>query len=213
MPQPGQVRKLNLAQRNVVVQKIQDNPFLNASIVGREFAVNKNTIRKIWMDAGIYHGTAARKPKLTIAQKEARMGYAFENLTRDWSNVVFSDEKTYQTDRHQRLHVYRPRNSRFQERYIQENQRSGRISAGYWGWISRDGPGELVSIGGRLNSNGYVEILEDVLKPTMEISYGGFADMIFMQVSKSQNSLLKTFIKFPSNDLQLSALCSKALIA
>lgn len=41
------------------------------------------------------------------------MGYALENLTRDWSNVIFSDEKTYQTDRHQKLHVYRPKNSRF----------------------------------------------------------------------------------------------------
>lgn len=184
MPQPGQVRKLNLAQRNAVVKPIKAKPFLNAAIVGREYGVNKSTIRKVWKEAGIYHGIAAKKPKLTTAQKEARMGYALENLTRDWSNVIFSYEKTYQTDNHQKLHVYRPKNSRFEEPYIQETQRSGRISAGYWGWISRDGPGELVSIGGRLNSNGYVEILEDILKPTMNICYGGFEDMVFMHVNK-----------------------------
>lgn len=39
-------------------------------------------------------------------------------------------------------------------------------------------------VGGRLNSKGYVEILEDILKPTMEICYGGFTDMVFMQVNK-----------------------------
>lgn len=182
-PQPGQVRKLDQGQRNAVVDRIQTNPFTNAAIIGREFGVNKNTIRKVWKDAEIYHGIAAKKPKLIEAQKEARMGYALENLTRDWSNVVFSDEKTFQTDRHQKLHVYRPKNSRFDPKYIHENQRSGRISAGYWGWICKDGPGELVPIGGRLNSKGYVEILEDVLKPTMEYSFGGFKDMVFMQVS------------------------------
>lgn len=193
-PQPGQVRKLNQAQRNAVVNKIQTSPFLNAAIVGREYGVNKNTIRKIWTEAGIHHGIAVKKPKLTPAQKEARMGYALENLTRDWSNVIFSDEKTYQTDRHQKLHVYRPKNSRFDEKYIQESQRSGRISCGFWGWISKDGPGELVPIGGRLNSVGYVEILDQVLKPTMEYSFGGFKDMVFMQVSRLFDSLCNLFI-------------------
>lgn len=199
LPQPGQVRKLNQVQRNVVVDRIKTNPFLNAAIVGREFGVNKNTVRKIWKDEGIHHGIAVKKPKLTPAQKEARMGYALENLTRDWSNVVFSDEKTYQTDRHQKSHVYRPKNSRFEQKYIQESQRSGRISAGYWGWICKDGPGELVPIGGRLNSKGYVEILEDVLKPTMEYSFGGFKDMVFMQVSCfiMKNIYLMPSLTFP----------------
>lgn len=191
LPQPGQKRKLDQNQRNVVLNKIQTNPFLNAAIVGREFGVHKDTIRKIWNDGGIDHGTAAKKPKLTPAQKEARMGYALENLTRDWSNVIFSDEKTYQTDAHQKLHVYRPKNSRFDPKYIQENQRSGRISAGYWGWIGKDGPGELVAVGGRLDSKGYVEILEDVLKPTMEYSFGGFKDMVFMQVGLTDCLFIK----------------------
>ncbi|KAJ6639321.1 Transposable element Tcb1 transposase [Pseudolycoriella hygida] len=180
-PQPGQVRKLNEDQRNVVMQIIEDKPFLNAAVVGRKFGVHKNTIRRIWAEGGHFHRFAARKPKLTEEQKEARMGYALENLTRDWSNVVFSDEKTFQTDRHQRLHVYRPNKSRYNPKYIQERQRSGRISAGYWGWISMYGPGELVAVGGCLNSKGYIEILEDILKPTMALSFGGFKDMIFMQ--------------------------------
>lgn len=116
---------------------------------------------------------------------EERMGYALENLGRDWSNVIFSDEKTYQTDRHQKLHVYRPKNTRYDPRYIKDCQRSGRISAGYWGWISREGPGELVAIGGRLNSAGYVEIL-NVLKPTVDLALGDMDKRVFMQVSKNR---------------------------
>lgn len=181
-PQPGQKRKLDEEQRAAVAEMIEDNPFTNAAVVGRQYGVNKKTIRKVWRETGIKHGIAARKPKLTEEQKEARMGYALENLTRDWNNVLFSDEKTYQTDRHQKLHVYRPKNSRFNERYIQKSQRSGRISAGFWGWICRDGPGELVPVSRRLNSDGYLELLEDVLKPTVNICFGGFQDMVFMQV-------------------------------
>lgn len=189
-PQPGQKRKLGPEQRAAVFQKIVDNPFTNAAIVGREYGVNKKTIRKVWSEYGIKHGIAARKPKLTDAHKEARMGYALENLTRDWSNVIFSDEKTYQTDRHQKLHVYRPKNSRFDDRYIQKCQRSGRITSGFWGWICRDGPGELVPIRRRLNSDGYLELLDEILKPTVEISFGGFKDMVFMQV---RNPLILLF--------------------
>lgn len=119
---------------------------------------------------------------MTQAQRDERIGYALQNLTRDWSNVIFSDEKTFQTDNHQKLHVYRPTNTRFDERYVQATQRSGRISAGVWGWISRDGPGEMSMISGRLNSVGYIELLEENLVPTVEICYGDLANVVFMQV-------------------------------
>lgn len=181
-PQPGQVRKLDVATRNDVVGKITDNPFLNAAIVGREYGVHRNTIRKVWNDNGLYHRIAAKKPRLTPEQEEQRLGYALANLTTDWSKVIFSDEKTFQTDRHQKTHLYRPNNCRFDRKYIQPTQRSGRISAGIWGWISIDGPGEMCMISGRNNSDQYIEILEQVLIPTVEYSYGGFDDMIFMQV-------------------------------
>lgn len=185
-PQPGQVRKLDVIDMNSVAERIIDNPFTNAAVVGREFGVHRDTVRKVWNDLGIHHGIAAKKPALTPEQREERVGYALENLTRDWSNVIFSDEKTFQTDRHQKTHVYRPANSRFDEKYIQPNRRSGRVSIGIWGWISRDGPGELSVVSGRLNSAGYIDILEENLIPTVEISYGNLNDVVFMQVRSTK---------------------------
>lgn len=141
-----------------------------------------NRIEFMKMDTGIYHGVAARKSNLTPAHCQARLNFAVANLHRDWSNVIFSDEKTFQTDRHQKMHVYRPRNSRYDQRYIQPNQRSGRLTAGIWGWISSDGPGEMCFINRRLNSHGYIEILNDVLLPTLDISYPD-ERRTFMQVA------------------------------
>ncbi|KAJ6645858.1 Transposable element Tc3 transposase [Pseudolycoriella hygida] len=72
----------------------------------------------------------------------------------------------------------------FKAKYIHERQRSGRISAGYWGWISKDGPGELISVGGRLYSE----------------NFGGFKDMVFMQDNYSIHNAqicMKWFSKHP----------------
>ncbi|KAF2888423.1 hypothetical protein ILUMI_17750, partial [Ignelater luminosus] len=62
----------------------------------------------------------------------ALVNFAQQNLNRDWSRVIFLDEKTF------------PR---------------------VLGWISSDGPGELVQIGGRMNGAQYVRILNDILLP------------------------------------------------
>lgn len=145
--------------------------------------MNKNTIRKIWNVEGLFDSVAARKPLLTQEQREARVGYALANLNTDWDRVIFSDEKVFQTDRHQRVHLYRPKNCRYDEKYIEPNRRSGRISLGLWGWISKDGPSEMTIISGRNNSDNYIEILEENLIPSVEITYGGIDNMIFMQVN------------------------------
>lgn len=176
-----------------------DTPFTNAAVEGREFGVHRDTIRKIWNDTGVFHHIAARKPRLTPAQRDERLGYALQNLTRDWSNVIFSDEKTFQSDSHQRLHLYSPRNSRFDERYIQPTQRCGRIIAGMWGWISVDGPGEMTMIPWRLNSQGYVRLLEDNLLRTVEISYGELGNVVFMQVSLDKTIIFSRYTHFYSH--------------
>lgn len=165
-----------------MLQQIRHNPFTNAAVIGREHGVHRDTVRKVWNDAGLHHRIAAKKPYLTPAQRMNRLIYAQQNQHRNWDNVIFSDEKTYQSDRHQKTHCYRPDNCRYDDEYIQPTRRSGRISAGIWGWISRAGPGEMTFVTGRLNSVEYCEILSDVLIPTVEILYGSMQNVIFMQV-------------------------------
>ncbi|KAJ6646540.1 Transposable element Tcb2 transposase [Pseudolycoriella hygida] len=180
-PQPGQVRKLDEIDMNAVAEKVLDTPFINAAIVGREYGVHRDTVRKVWNDIGIFSRIAARKTRLTAAQKVERVEYAEQHLHSDWSNVIFSDEKTFRSDNLGSTIVYRPINTRYDERYTQPTQRSGRICAGVWGWISKHGPGELSMISGRLNSVGYVELLQENLLPTINISYGGLQNIVFMQ--------------------------------
>ena len=57
--------------------------------------------------------------------------------------------------------------SRYETQNIQPSRRSGRITAGMWGWMSASGPGELVAVDERLNSAQYVKILEEVMLPSV----------------------------------------------
>ncbi|KAI8437079.1 hypothetical protein MSG28_010439 [Choristoneura fumiferana] len=45
------------------------------------------------------------------------------------------------------------------------------VGRGYWGWMSSMGPGELVEIGGRMNSERYLEVLKDVMLPSVRVAY------------------------------------------
>lgn len=50
---------------------------------------------------------------------------------------------------------------------IVETTRSGHVTAGVWGWISGFGVGELAEIDGRFTGGQYVEIMEEVLLPSV----------------------------------------------
>jgi transposase len=81
-----------------------------------------STARRRIKAAGLQNHVAARKIKLTPQHKETRMGYALEYLTRDeafWNRVVFSDEKVFQSCRNGRIKVYRPRNTCYNEGYVE----------------------------------------------------------------------------------------------
>ncbi|KAI4461057.1 transposable element-related [Holotrichia oblita] len=49
---------------------------------------------------------------------------------------------------------------------------SGRVLGGFWGWISKAGPGELIRVSPtRFTSNTYIRVLEVVLIPTVRNIY------------------------------------------
>jgi hypothetical protein len=101
------------------------------------------TVRRRLRASELRNRASARKIGLTSRHKEA-IGFALEHLAREeafWISVVFFDEKVFQSCPNGRLRVYRPRNSAYDERYVQTTQRSGRFSVNMWAWISADSPG------------------------------------------------------------------------
>lgn len=135
-------------------------------------------------EQGLHHFIAAHETKLTRVHRDKRINFCryMMNVLREvnFERIIFSDEKTFCTDRENKIYVYRPSGHRYNAEYIIQNQMSGRVSAGYWGWISSAGPGEIVPVGGRFNSEKYLEILNQVGVPSIEAQFGSINNIIFM---------------------------------
>jgi hypothetical protein len=76
--------------------------------------------------------------------------------------------------------VYRPRNTRYDEQYIQKTERSGRFSVNMWAWISAVSPGVMLHVEPRLNADVYIRILEDVMLRSVRRAFPN-GDFIFQQ--------------------------------
>ena len=84
-----------------------------------------------------------------------------------WENVIFTDEKIFQSCYNGRIRVYRPPRTRFEEKYTQKDRSSGRFLVNFWGWISAQGLGVCHFIEGRFNGETYINILRDIMLPSV----------------------------------------------
>jgi hypothetical protein len=77
------------------------------------------TARRRVRGSDLKNHVAARKLSLTPMHREPRMAFCLEHLARDdafWAQVIFSDEKVFQSCPNGRLRVYRPRNRMSRQR-------------------------------------------------------------------------------------------------
>ena len=73
----------------------------------------------------------------------------------------------FSSDECGRVFVYRKDGTRFDRAHIQMIHNSGRKSVPVWAWFSADGGGDFVRINGRFNKEKYLEILQNVLLPSI----------------------------------------------
>ena len=107
------------------------------------------TVRRRLHEGGLHRYTPVYKEKLTASLRASRMQFAENHLDwriEDWAKVIFSDEKSFSSTDHGKLHCWRPYNTRYNSSNIHEEARSGHVTANMWGWINYSGVGELTEI-------------------------------------------------------------------
>lgn len=149
------------------------NPFRSTRETALTYGVSMQTVRTHLHEAGIHCRRPARKILMSDAHRRERVRFAEEYQHFDWLNnvVIFTDEKTFKSDKDGRKILWRKRGERYSELNLLPNRMSGRLTLGFWGWMSSMGPGELVEVGGKFNSHNYLDILRDVMLPTVRIVY------------------------------------------
>ena len=147
------------------MEHLRQNPFDNAVVAANrtQFPLSVRVAQRRIRLSEIRSRIAAPKPFLKQCHKNQRVGFALQYLPENlnfWKNVIFSDEKVFQSCSNGRIRVYRPIRSRYNERYTRKIEHSGRFSVNVWVWISAAGPGVFWNIVGTLNTDKYLQTLE-----------------------------------------------------
>lgn len=186
---PGSARpRISTAEEDeALVTFIRENPFKTSPEAKQEtnFPGTARTARRRLKAADLKAYTALLKPFLTEENKRARLTFAETYVNepmRFWEKVIFSDEKTFQSCHNGSQKVYRPKNERFNPRYIKENFSSGKFSVNVWGWVNFQTVGFCYDVNERLTSDGYIQILENIMLPSVTQIYPA-NDFVFQQVS------------------------------
>lgn len=171
-----------------ILEAATSHPMTNAVAIrdDLQLEISSDTVRRRLKEAGVHHRVPAVKEMLTERHRQNRLRFAetYVNENLDyWGRVIFSDEKTFSSTTHGPLHCYRRNGTRYSRENIFEVARSGHVTCNVWGWIHLHGIGELAEISGRFNTNTYLELLEEVMVPTVRAMALPFPERIlFMQV-------------------------------
>lgn len=193
-----------------LVEDVLVHRFVSVPTYASELNVCQNTIRRRLKSAGLQHRIPAKKPILNDRHKRLRLNFANNYINYDFEKVIFVDEKVFSTNEQGRVSLWRFENTRYEEPNILQTQQSGRLTLGFWGWMSSSGPGELIEIPTRMNAVNYKEILKDVLMPTAKTVFGDEVITLIQDNSSVHNSrIVQTWIN-EQDDLELIKLPPKS---
>ena len=174
---PGRPRKTTTREDRVIVRISMGNRFKTAPQIRSEVNSNHNlivstsTMQRRLREVGLHGRKARKKPRLNSSQKRARLLFAHEHknwsLTQ-WSRVLFSDESRFCLFRSDgRVYVRRSVGEELQDRCLTQTVKHGGGGVMVWGCICSKGVGHLEKVSGRLNAEGYINVLENTMIPSI----------------------------------------------
>ncbi|MPD06192.1 hypothetical protein E2C01_101985 [Portunus trituberculatus] len=106
-----------------IVHICETNPHLNAQEIKERLNIQASVklVRKRLHEAGFHHRIPAIKDILTQRHKEQRFEFAEEYQDKEldfWGRVVFSEEKTFSSAAHGKLHCWRRNGTRSSPQWI-----------------------------------------------------------------------------------------------
>lgn len=171
-PRSGRPRVTTPRQDNFIRTTALRNRFKNATEINLVMQrvgnrrISHQTIRNRLHEQGIKARRPVIKPRLTVAHKAARLGWARAHSQwrlAQWNNVLFSDEtRICLRSIDGRRRVWRRRGEQLNDNCVQEKTSFGGGSIMFWGGISSAGKTQLVRVNGNLNAQRYIN---DIIVP------------------------------------------------
>jgi transposase len=137
--------------------------------------VSLRTVQRRLNERNISYGTIVQKPLISLIHKQNRLKFANENLDRDWSNVIFTDEVTFSTYSYKKK-LWRLPNKKYVVRTVKHPDK---VHA--WGCFSSKGFGKLFLFKGKLDAKFLIEIYKKALLPSAKSWFNGNSSWILQE--------------------------------
>lgn len=157
--------KISQRQRSAILRAASSGDVTAGQIkTEHNLPITKRRIQQILSKSGRFKWTKrASKPPLTKQHREARLNFARNHMhwKEEWKNVIFSDEKKFNLDGPDGLQFYWHDLNKSKEVAMSRNFGGGTVMV--WAAFGFNGKTPICWISTRMNSENYVQLLEEVL--------------------------------------------------
>lgn len=176
LPRSGRPRVTSARTDNLIHRLVNIDPFISSAAIQRELPdppPSRRTIRdRLSTVMHLKSRRPAKKPLLTKAQIKKRLIFCRQHrhwTVEQWSQVLWSDEASFQQFGSRLCYVRRPIHQRFNVRFTVPTVKHS-PSAMVWGCFGGAGRGELwfVPPGTTMNAARYLELLKEKLLINMQ---------------------------------------------
>lgn len=184
-PQPGRTPSISPRLSRRIAREARTRPEVYSTELTKEICphVTPQTVRRMLRKAGLKSRVAIRKPALTRVQIANRLKFAKEHVDKPlsfWHRVLWSDESKILSRPDPRRKVWRPDGQALKPQFVAGTHKSGQASIMVWGCCSAAGVGRLHHIDTKMNSQTFIEVLEQNLQASRR-SLRLPRDWLFMQ--------------------------------
>jgi hypothetical protein len=170
----GRHKVINERGQRAIARSSDRDPFKTAVEINSELRAimlysSRTTQRSLKM-IGLRAHSPAKKTLLTQHHKAARLNWSIIYLHWDenqWHNIIFSDESKFVIGKYHSRYVRRRIGQRYEDRFVEKGVNRGRGEVMVWGGFSYFGFSPLIRVPGRLNSEGYTDLLHHALLPIL----------------------------------------------
>jgi len=179
IPKIGRPRATSDAQDRQIVNMMEiDNPIakpitlqdISNKMSKKGVNVSAKTISRRLKETDLHYGNIKPKPLLTEHHMEKRLEWAEDNIDRDWSQIIYSDESTFRVTYHRRR-IWKRRG---QVRVIRTVKHPAKINL--WGCFSAAGFGKLGLVVGNLKAPQLIKLYKRCLLPSATMLFGANND-------------------------------------
>lgn len=163
------------------------------------------TVRNRLLEKGLKSVTATRKFYLNkdLANKRIEFCEKVKDWSLDyWKKVLWSDESSFKVfNRKSKMILRRQPGEKYDIRAVKTIVQGGGGSVMVWGCFGGAGLGKLVAVDGVINSDKYIEVMEEAMLPSREQLYAGYC--VYMQDNAPVHKSRKTMQWLRDNDVVL----------